>query len=315
MQPMKVFVTGGTGAIGGYTVPALIAAGHTVTALTRSPQKSALVRAQGAQPAEISLFDRAQLRDAFRGHDAVVNLASALPSAEKFMFASAWRECQRIRTEGSASVVDAALDAGVPRLLQESVVMICRDNGAEWVDEDSPVDHFPVAVGNHAAEANARRFGREHAAGVVLRFGIFYGPGAAHSEQIMRMARHHIGFRAGRPGAYVSSIHLADAAAAVVAALDCPTGTYHVVDDEPVTRRDDARAMADAVGVRGWITGPGRATSLLGNRTTSMTRSLRVSNQRFRQTTGWAPRHPSVREGYAQMADVLYSRAAPSESM
>lgn len=209
MRPMKVFVTGGTGAIGGYAVPALIAAGHTVTALTRTPQKSAVVQQQGARPAEVSLFDRSQLRQVFRGHDAVINLASALPSAERFMLTSAWRECQRIRTEGSAAVVDAALDAEVPRVVQESVVMICRDNGDDWVDENSPVDRFPLSVGNHAAEANNHRFSTQHGTGVVLRFGIFYGPGAAHSEQIMRMARHHIGFRAGRPDAYVSSIHLA----------------------------------------------------------------------------------------------------------
>ncbi|ROZ89216.1 NAD(P)-dependent oxidoreductase [Gordonia sp. OPL2] len=311
---MKVFVTGGTGAIGGYAVPALVAAGHTVTALTRTPQKSAVVRQQGARPAEVSLFDRSQLREAFRGHDAVINLASALPSAERFMLTSAWRECQRIRTEGSAAVVDAALDAEVPRVVQESVVMICRDNGDDWVDEDSPVDRFPLAVGNHAAEANNHRFSTQHGTGVVLRFGIFYGPGAAHSEQIMRMARHHIGFRAGRPDAYVSSIHLADAAAAVVAALDCPTGTYHIVDDEPVTKRDDARSMAAAVGRRSWVSGPGRVAALLGNRTTSMTRSLRVRNNLFRSTTGWAPRYPSVREGYAQMAAVLASRTSSTAS-
>jgi NAD dependent epimerase/dehydratase family enzyme len=114
---------------------------------------------------------------------------------------------------------------------------------------------------------------------VILRFGIFYGHGAAHSEQIMAMARHHIGFRAGQPGSYVSSIQLADAANAVVAALECAPGTYNVVDDDPVTTRENELAMADAVGARPWISGPGRLALLLGDRTTSMTRSLRVRNQ------------------------------------
>ncbi|MEE4025515.1 NAD(P)-dependent oxidoreductase [Gordonia sp. PKS22-38] len=305
MRPSKVFVTGGTGALGGHAVPALICAGHTVSALARTPQKAQLLRSQGAHPVEVSLFDQEALAECFHGQDVVINLASALPPTHRFVLRSAWKECTRIRTEGSTAVVNAALAAGVPRLIQESVVMICADGGADWVDEHADVDHFPVAVGNHAAEANARRFGDSGGTAVVLRFGLFYGPGAAHSEQIMRMARRHIGFRAGRRDSYMSSIHLEDAASAVVAALHCPGGTFHIVDDEPVTAEDHAEAVGAAVGTRPWIGVPGRAAALLGDRTTSMTRSLRVRNTRFRDATGWAPRYPSVREGYAQMAGAL----------
>ena len=180
--------------------------------------------------------------------------------------------------------------------------MIYADAGSRWINEDAPVDHYPIAVGNHAAEASARRFAAASGAAVVLRFGIFYGPGAAHSEQIMALARRHIGFLAGRPDTYMSSIHLTDAAAAVVAALRSPEGTYNIVDDEPVTKRDNVDAMADAVGVKPWLTGPGHLALLLGDRLNSMTRSLRVSNARFRSVTSWQPRYPSVREGYREMA-------------
>ncbi|CAM3157196.1 NAD(P)-dependent oxidoreductase [Mycobacterium colombiense] len=299
---MRVFVTGGTGAVGGYAVPALIAAGHLVSALARTDDKARVLREQGATPVAVSLFDRWSLSTAFAGHDIVVNLASALPSPQRFVLKSAWAECQRVRTEGSATVVDAALDAGVSRVVQESVAMIYRDGADRWLDEDWPTDHYPIAAGNHAAEANARRFGETGCTAVVLRFGIFYGHGAAHSEQIMAMARRHIGFRAGDPRGYVSSIHLADAATAVVAALDCAGGVYNVVDDAPVNGRDNALAMADAVGAKPWIHTPGRLALLLGDRTTSMTRSLRVSNARFRSATTWKPRFPSVREGYRAMA-------------
>jgi nucleoside-diphosphate-sugar epimerase len=299
---MRIFVTGGTGAIGKHAVPALIAAGHTVSALARGDAKARVLHNQGAVPVLVSLFDRPGLAAAFSGHDGVVNLASALPSPQRFMLKSTWAECQRVRTEGSATVVDAALDAGVSRVVQESVVMIYRDGADRWLDEDWPTDHYPIAAGNHAAEANARRFGETGSTPVVLRFGIFYGRGAAHSEQIMAMARRHIGFQAGRPDSYVSSIHLADAANAVVAGLECPGGTYNIVDDEPVTTRANVLAMATAVGARPWIRGPGRLAVLLGDRTTSMTRSLRVSNTRFRRAAGWEPLHPSVREGYRAMA-------------
>jgi nucleoside-diphosphate-sugar epimerase len=131
---------------------------------------------------------------------------------------------------------------------------------------------------------------------------VFYGRGAAHSEQIVAMARRHIGFVPGAGDGYLSSIHLADAAVAVVAALDCQGGTFNVVDDEPVTKCDHAWACAEAVGARPWVTGPGRLGLLLGDRMTSLTRSLRVSNKRFRTAADWAPRYPSVRDGYGEMA-------------
>jgi nucleoside-diphosphate-sugar epimerase len=299
---MRVFVAGATGAIGGWVVPALIAAGHQITALARSDAKAELLRSQGATPVSVSLFDRRALAGVFDGHDAVVNLASALPPTTRFMMRSAWSECHRIRTEGSAAVVDAALDAQVPRVVQESVVMIYRDAGDRWIAEGAPVDHYPIAAGNHAAEASAGRFEANGGESVILRFGLFYGVGATHSEQILALARRHVGFVAGRGDTYMSSIHLVDAAAAVVESLVCPAGTYNIVDDEPVTKRANAASIAAAVEVTPWLTGPGRAVLLLGDRATSLTRSLRVSNGRFKVATRWRPRYPSVREGYRAMA-------------
>ncbi|TDK90571.1 NAD-dependent epimerase/dehydratase family protein [Mycolicibacterium mucogenicum] len=301
---MRVFVTGGTGAIGVHTVPALVAAGHAVTALARSDAKAAWLQSQGAAPVAASLFDRRGLADAFAGHDVVVNLASALPSTTTFIRKSAWTECEKVRVEGSAAVVDAARDAGVPKLIQESVMMIYRDGGTDWVDEQQPVDHYPITHGNHAAEASARRFATSGGNASILRFGVFYGPHAAHSEQILDMAKWHIGFFPGRSDTYLSSIHVADAASAVVAALTTPGGTYNIVDDQPLTKREYAEACAAAVGRRIWISGPGRLGLLLGDRLTSMTRSLRVSNKRFHDSSGWRPRHRSAIEGYRAMAQL-----------
>jgi nucleoside-diphosphate-sugar epimerase len=300
---MRVFVTGGTGAIGGYAVPALVRAGHAVSALARNDAKADLLRRQGATPVRVSLFDRGALRAAFVGHDVVVNLATALPvSPAAFIRRSAWRECDRVRIQGSTALVDAACDAGVARLIQESVVMVYADGGDEWIDEDHPVDHYPISRGNHAAEANAHRFAEAGECATILRFGVFYGRGAAHSEQILQLARHHIGFAPGRRESFISSIHLTDAAEAVVAALTCPGGTYNIVDDQPVTKRQYADACARAVETMLWIKTPGRLGLLLGNRLTSLTRSVRVSNARFRDVSRWRPRYPSVYQGYRAMA-------------
>jgi nucleoside-diphosphate-sugar epimerase len=113
---MKVFVTGGTGATGGHAIPALLAAGHAVTALARSPEKAAELSEQGAEPVRVSIFDRPALAEAMAGHAAVVNLASAIPPMSRFMRRGAWRDNDGIRTDGSAAVVTAAIDAGVGRV-------------------------------------------------------------------------------------------------------------------------------------------------------------------------------------------------------
>jgi len=299
---MKVFVTGGTGAIGRPAVTALVAAGHSVTALARSEPKAAELAAKGATPVRGSLFDAARLATLFAGHDVIANLATALPPTADFARLSAWKENIRIRTEGSANVVDAALKAGVQRLVQESVSMIYRDRGAAWIDEDWTTDDFPMARSNHAAEASAQRFTAAGGIGVVLRFGWFYGPGATHSEEFLALARRHgIAFMIGPPHTYLSSIHVADGGRAVAAALQAPAGRYNIVDDQPLTKRAFADALAHAAGRKHYIRAPGSLALIMGDNTTSLTRSLRVSNTRFKQLTGWAPQFPSAREGFAAM--------------
>lgn len=93
---MKVFVLGATGAIGGHAVPALVRAAHTVTALARTPEKAARLSQQGASPITVSMFDCTALTEAFKGHDAVVNLASAIPPTAKFLQTKSWTENDRV---------------------------------------------------------------------------------------------------------------------------------------------------------------------------------------------------------------------------
>ena len=300
----RIVIIGGHGQVALLLSNLLTQRGDEVSSVFRNPDHAEEVAATGAVPvvADIEQLDVDALAQLLAGHDAVVDLASALPSTYRFVVKSAWAQCHRIRSAGSATVVDAARAAAVPRVVQESVVMIYHDGADRWLDEDSAVDHYPNAFGNHAAEASAHRFAEAGGDAVILRFGLFYGPGAAHSEQIIGLARHHVAFQAGRPESYVSSIYLSDAANAVVAALGCASGNYNVVDDEPVTKTQHTQAMAAAVGARPWLIAPGRLALLLGDCTTSMTRSLRVSNARFRAATGWTPRYPSVREGYTATA-------------
>lgn len=128
---------------------------------------------------------------------------------------------------------------------------------------------------------------------------MFYGPGSTHTATFLRAARWHVGLVAGRPGSYASPIHLHDAAAAVVAALGAPAGTYNVFDDRPVTKRELAAALGEVVGKRPWLRSPGSLSWLAGKSAAALARSQRVSNGRLRAATGWVPRYPSVHDGLA----------------
>lgn len=295
---MKVFVAGATGVIGRRAVEQLVAAGHEVTAVARSEEKAERLRAAGATPVAVSLFDPAGLAAAVAGHDAVVNLATSIPPMSRSATPGAWRENDRIRTEGAANLVDAALAAGVGRFVQESVTFTYADAGDRWIDATTgEVRPSGVTASTAAAEAAVRRFTEAGGTGIVLRFGMFYAPDSGHTRAMLSAARWGVALLPGRPGARLSAIHADDAAAAVVAALAAPAGTWDVVDDEPLTRQEVARALGARVRV------PGRWATLLGGSASALARSQRVSNRRFREATGWAPPHRSVRDGLAAMRE------------
>ena len=140
--------------------------------------------------------------------------------------------------------------------------------------------------------------------GVVLRFGLFYGPTSRGVDEGLRLARVRGSTLAGPPGAYQSSIHTDDVARAVVAELGAPPGTYNVVDDEPLTRCDYLDAFSHAFDLPRLHATPGWMLRLLaGPAVRVVLASQRVANGRFRAATGWAPAYPSVREGWAAAAE------------
>jgi nucleoside-diphosphate-sugar epimerase len=301
---MKVFLTGGTGAIGRPTVPRLVAAGHEVTAVARGPEKRAQVEAAGATGVAVDLFDAEAVREAVAGHEAVVHLATNIPSSARMARRSAWATNDRLRSEASAHLVEAALATGARRYLQESVGFVYPDSGDRWIDADdtSPLP-YPAVASALVAEAHAQRFTDRGGTGVVMRFGMFYGRGLAHTDALLRMARWGLAFSAGGSGRFLSSIHVDDAAAAVVAALAVPAGIYDVVDDEPLTSARYAAALAAAAGRRRYLRVPGRLVRLGGAQVEAFRRSQRISNRRFRDATGWAPRWPDAAQGLAHLDD------------
>jgi nucleoside-diphosphate-sugar epimerase len=297
---MKLFIAGGTGAIGRFAVPALVGAGHEVTAVARSDEKAHGLSAQGAKPVRVSMFDRAALAPLVTGQDAVINIATHIPALRDAARASAWAENDRIRRDGSAALAGAAEAAGVSRYVQESITFPYADRAGAWIDEDAALDVRDAYGTVLDCEDSVRRFTAAGGTGVVLRFAALYGPGAEQVGLLATLARRHVGFLFGRPDGYLSSLHLADAGTAVLAALSAPAGTYNVADDEPVTKARHVEIVAAAVGVRPWVRLPGPLSPLFARgATVGLGRSQRVSNARFRNATGWAPRYPSVAEGWS----------------
>jgi nucleoside-diphosphate-sugar epimerase len=296
---MRVFLTGGTGVVGTRAVPAVVAAGHEVTAVARTGEKADLVRSLGATPVAVDLFDADAVKAAVDGHDVVIHLATSIPPLSKAARAKAWDVNERLRSEASNHLVDAALATGAERYVQESICFPYADQGDAWIDEDSPLDHVGPFVGAAAAEAAAARFAASGGAGVVLRFAQFHGPGSSHVEAFNRLIRTRVNPFVGDPDSYTSFIHADDAGTAVAAALGVPSGTYNVADDEPLTRAEAGRVVAAAVGVRPPKTLPGPLRAAMPASAKLLAKSLRISNRRFKEASGWAPSHPSIRGSWA----------------
>lgn len=296
---MKIFVTGGTGVVGTRAVPALVAAGHDVTAVARGEAKADLVRSMGATPVAVDLFDADAVKAAVDGYEAVAHLATNIPPMLKAARMKAWETNERLRTEASAHLVDAALATGASRYVQESICFPYLDQGDDWITEESPLEHVGVFAGAAAAEAATSRFTAAGGTGLVLRFAQFHGPGSSHVEFFNRLLRKRVNPFVGPPDAYTSFIHADDAGSAVVAALAVPAGIYNVADDEPLTRREAGEAAAAALGVKPPHTVPAAARATVLHAAKPMMRSLRVSNAKLKAASGWAPIHPSMRGSWA----------------
>jgi nucleoside-diphosphate-sugar epimerase len=300
---MRIFVAGATGVLGRRAVMRLVTAGHEVTGVSRSPEKDDLLASLGAQPLRVDLFDPDALRAAVAGHDAVVNLTTKIPPLAQMARMSAWAENERIRREASGNLVDAAIAAGATVFVQESLAFMYGDHGAEWIDAGStPLTQQATFSGAVAvAEENVARFRANGGRGIVLRFGRFYAPDSDQALAMMQSARRGMLLDVGDPETYFPMIDADDAASAVVAALDAPSGTYDVVD-EPTQRSQQAEALAAAVGRRRLWHAPSWMAPKKAN---YLAASQRVSNRAFREATGWRLSSPSVRSGYRKLAQSL----------
>src|ERR687895_2658188 len=250
---MRVFVAGASGAIGSRLVPQLTDRGHEVIGTFRSPGHGDRVRVLGAEPVMLDLLDPRAVRKAVleAEPDAIIHQATALADVRfSRNMDRTFAQTNRLRTEGTDALLAAAREVGVRRFVAQSFASYryAREGGPVKT-EDDPLDPAPPAKGRESSAA--MRYLDETvtaAGGIALRYGSFYG---ASNDGLVEPVRKRMFPIVGDGGGISSFIHLHDAAAATVLALEKGrAGIYNVVDDEPAPARDWLPVLADVLGAK-----------------------------------------------------------------
>jgi nucleoside-diphosphate-sugar epimerase len=300
---MRVFVTGASGAIGTRLVPQLIDRGHEVIGTSTSSKSAERVRRLGAKPVKLDLLDPQAVRKSVLGAapDAIVHEATALADASFGRnFDRTFAVTNRLRIEGTDALIAAAREAGVSRFVAQSFASYRNAReGGPIKTEDDPLGPAPGASMRESwAAMNYLDQAVTDASGIVLRYGVFYGAANDGLIEPVRKRQYPI---VGDGGGMVSWIHLDDAAAATVLALehDGPA-IYNIVDDEPAPVREWLPALAEALGAKPprrfprWLARlfAGEGLVVLG------TEARGTSNAKAKRELGWEPRYASWREGF-----------------
>jgi 2-alkyl-3-oxoalkanoate reductase len=316
---MRVFVAGGTGVIGRSLIPMLTAAGHQVTATTRSPGKTGELRQLGAEPVVADGLNREATIQAVAAArpDVIMHQMTGLAGESDLKhFDRTFAVTNQLRIQGTDHLLEAARAAGTRRVIAQSFTgWPNQPVGGPVKTEEDPLDPHPPASMTEGLRA-IRHLEQAVPAGVpeglVLRYGILYGPGA--SEELPdAVQKGRLPVVGGGTGVW-SFTHVTDAAAAAVAALDHGgPGLYNVVDDEPAPVAEWLPYLADCLGARApWRVPVWVGRLLAGDSVVSMmTRNRGSSNAKARRELGWTPAYPSWRQGFSSWLGQPAAAAAP----
>ncbi len=306
---MRVFVAGAAGAVGQQLLPLLAAQGHEVTATTRSPGKTALLRQLGAEPVVVDGLDATAVGKAVAEAEpeVVIHQMTSLTGGNNLRnFDKTFAVTNRLRTEGTDHLLAAAAAAGVRRFVAQSYTGWTNPRaGGPVKTENEPLDPNPPAAQRESLAAIRHVEQVVPAAtqmeGIVLRYGSFYGPGAS-DEFAGMISKRKVPIIGSGAGIW-SFLHIHDAATATVAALQRGTpGVYNVVDDEPASVAEWLPYLAQAIGAKA----PYRVPVWLGRLAAGevgvsmMTQIRGSSNAKAKQELGWQPVWPSWRQGFTR---------------
>ena len=329
---MRIFIAGGSGVIGRSLVPMLLAAGHQVTALTRDPGRAAALQAQGAQAVLGDVFDAPGLSGLLCAArpDVVVHQLTAFGVKTNAPGTDPLAETIRIREQGTRHLVAAMQAAQATRLVTQSISFVCSPNPAGLDAQGLTHENTPLYLEgglafrplvDAVAEMERLTLSTPGIAGLVLRYGWFYGEGTHYDPRSGPVAR---GLQKGRMplvanaqgagrGVY-SHIAVVDAARATLLALQRQaTGIYNIVDDQPVTHQVWMNHLADLLKAPPPAVMPeSAARAAMGDMLAYfMTRQPGASNAKAKRELGWQPQLASWRDGFAQLYLSNRSGASP----
>jgi nucleoside-diphosphate-sugar epimerase len=303
---MRVFVTGATGALGRLLVPALIAAGHEVTATTRTPGKVAQLRQAGAEPVVVDGLDREAVIAAVQsaGPEVIVHQMTALAGMRSLRNVDqVFAATNELRTRGTDNLLAAAARAGTRRVIAQSNVVANERSGGPVKAEDDPLASRPPSPSSARALAAVKHVEKtvplEAPEGIVLRYGSFYGPGASE-PMVDAVRKRQMPVIGGGTGVW-SFIEISDAAAATLAAVEGGApGVYNVVDSDPAPVAEWLPYLAEVAGAKPPLRMPAWLGRLLaGEFVVALMTSVRgSSNEKARKELGWDPQYASWREGF-----------------
>jgi 2-alkyl-3-oxoalkanoate reductase len=303
---MRVFVAGATGALGRHLVPGLVAAGHEVTATTRTPAKVAQLRAAGAEPVVVDGLDREAVIAAVlaAGPEVIVHQMTALGGMRSLRKVDrVFAATNELRTRGTDNLLAAAARAGTRRVIAQSNNLVYERSGGPVKTEDDPLASRPPSPSAARALAAIKHVEETVTLaapeGIVLRYGGFYGPGA--SEVLLDAVRKRQMPVIGGGAGIWSFIEIADAAAATLAAVERGApGVYNVVDSDPAPVAEWLPYLAKVAGAKPPLRMSAWLGRLLGGEfvVALMTTARGASNEKARKELGWEPRYASWREGF-----------------
>jgi nucleoside-diphosphate-sugar epimerase len=297
----SVFVAGGSGTIGVPLVRALVKAGHRVVATTRSSEKESMLRDLGATPVLVDALDASALERAVRtaAPTHVIHELTALPKGGPRRTRDL-EATNRLRDEGTRNLLRAAVAARAKRLIGGSFAPI--QAAPAGTTSGDGIQAAAAAVRSMESQIlEASRAGALE--GVVLRYGLFYGPDNPGTQDLIALVRKRRVPAIRHDPGQLPYIHLDDAVDATIAALDRgPAGsTYDIVDDDPVSFSEMVQELAALTGApRPWQVPLWLLRLLSPYLARVLTLQLRLSNAKARAELGWHPRFPSYREGLRQ---------------
>jgi nucleoside-diphosphate-sugar epimerase len=303
---MRVFISGATGILGRRVVNLLTKNGHQVVGLSRSQANTEWLNQHGAEARQGNLFNQEEICDLCSDCNAVLHLATAIPTKSRTTLA-AWRTNDLIRREGTRVMVEAALRNKCDLYVQQSVTFIYGDRNGDWVDENTPIAARQASVLQSAVDMEqiVQEAITEHdLPTVILRFGTFYSYDSAQTQTMFEMTRKGFFPLIGNGAVNWNIINVDDAATAVLKTIENYKNglgqTFNACDDEPVTYRELLNYVAKTLGARKPIRIPlFLAKLLLGSHIVDvLLASVRCKNQLIKERLNWTPEYPTYREGY-----------------